>query len=103
MRRSSMLPDTDHSPLLRTDVTDDEAWRALLAELGDDWMTVVDGFQDLSVAELLALVPEGRRYPVLVVADEMTFSSGERSLLLVDVAEGRTFRVVPDAVPSVVG
>lgn len=105
---AALLPDTDYSPLLRTDFTDDGAWRALLDEIDDDWVTVMAdaGHRGLSVPELLALVPEGSRYPVLVVADEATFASAERSLLLIDVRDepGRTFRAaVPDAFQSVIG
>jgi hypothetical protein len=101
------LRETDYSPLLRTDFTDDEAWQALLNEVGDDWVTVMEdpGHRGLSVSELLALVPDDSRYPVLVVADEVTFSSAERPLLLIDVSEepGRTFRAVPDAFQSAIG
>jgi hypothetical protein len=102
------LPETDLPPLLRTDFTDDAAWQALLDEIGDDRVTAVadPAHQGLSVPELVALVPGGSVYPVLVVADDRTFSSVGRSLLLVDVGEepGRTFRVaVPDALRSVVG
>ncbi|MFI1488707.1 DUF6924 domain-containing protein [Streptomyces sp. NPDC020747] len=104
---AAWLPKTDFSPFLRADFTDDEAWQELLDETGDDWVTVVTepSHQDLSVHELMALVPEGSRYPVLVIADRVTFSSTERSLLLIDVLEepGRTFRVLPDAFLSVIG
>ncbi|MEU0302601.1 hypothetical protein ABZ252_24495 [Streptomyces sp. NPDC006175] len=99
------LPETDYSPLLRTGFTDDDAWQALLDEIVDEWMTVLpdSGHRGLSVQELVALVPDGSCYPVLIVADDATFSSTERSLLLIDVDEepGRTFRAVPDAVQSV--
>ncbi|GAB3460161.1 hypothetical protein GCM10027570_44750 [Streptomonospora sediminis] len=104
---TAQLPQTDYSPLLRTDFTDDEAWQALLEGIGRDWMTLLAdrSHQGLSVPELVELVPQGSRYPVLVVADSLAFSSDERSLLLVDVDEdpGRTFRVVPGAISSVVG
>ncbi|MFD4638290.1 DUF6924 domain-containing protein [Lentzea sp. NPDC058436] len=101
------LPETDFSPFLRTDFTDDEAWQALLDETGEDWVTVVadPGHRGLSADELVALVPQGRRYPVLVVADDVTFGSTERSLLLIDVLQkpGRTFRVAIDEFQSVIG
>jgi hypothetical protein len=101
------LPESDFSPLLRTDFTDDEAWQALLEEIGSDWLTVAadPSHQGLSVSELVALVPDGSRYPVLAVADAVTFSAAERSLLLIDVYEepGRTFRAVPDAFRSAIG
>jgi len=35
------LPETDNPPLLRTDFTDDEAWSALRAEVGDGCVTFV--------------------------------------------------------------
>ncbi|GAB3453643.1 DUF6924 domain-containing protein [Actinophytocola sediminis] len=104
---AARLPETDYSPFLRTDFTDEGAWQALLDETGDDWVTVITdpSHRDLSARELLALVPAGSRYPVLVIADRVTFSSAERSLLLIDVIEepGRTFRVEPDAFRSVIG
>jgi len=108
------LSGTDFSPLLRTDFTDDAAWRTLLESIEDPadtakgWLTVMadPAHEGLSAAELLALVPDGSRYPVLVVADRETFAGHERTLLLIDVREepGRTFRVaVPDAFASVLG
>jgi hypothetical protein len=102
------LTRTDHSPLLRTDFTDEAAWRALLAEIDTSWLTVMPdpAHEGLSVPELLALIPEGSAYPALVVADQETFSAQERTLLLVDVQEqpGRTFRAaVPDAFDSALG
>ncbi|MFE8950682.1 DUF6924 domain-containing protein [Streptomyces sp. NPDC007856] len=104
---AAQLRETDYSPLLRTDFTDDEAWQALLDEVGEDWVTVMadPSHRDLSVPELTALVSDSRRYPVLVVADRVTFSSDEHSLLLIDVQEkpGRTFRAVPDAFQSAIG
>ncbi|MFR0359242.1 DUF6924 domain-containing protein [Streptomyces sediminimaris] len=102
------LSGTDYSPLLRTDFTDEVAWQALLDEIDTDWLTVMHdpAHEGLSVPDLLALVLEGSAYPALVVADGETFSSKERTLLLVDVQEqpGRTFRAaVPDAFDSVLG
>jgi hypothetical protein len=105
---AARLPETDYSPLLRTDFTDDTAWQALLDEIDGNWVTVLADptHRGLSVPELVALVPDGSHYPVLVVADDQTFSAAERSLLLIDVREepGRTFRVgLPDAFQSVIG
>ena len=103
---TARLPASVHSPLLRTDFTDDEAWGALVAEVGSDWLTVMadPGHRGLSVSELMALVPDDSRYPVLAVADDVTFSGKEQTLLLVDLRDepGRTFRAVPDAFRSAV-
>ena len=104
---AARLRGTDFPPFLRTDFTDDEAWEALLAEVDKGWVTPLadPSHRDLSVSELMALVPDGSAYRVLVVADRVTFSSDERTLLLIDVREepGRTFRAVPDACESAVG
>jgi hypothetical protein len=105
------LSGTDCSPLLRTDFTDDAAWRTLLEDIGEAgraWLTVMadPAHEGLPAAELLALVPDGSAYPVLVVADAETFAGHERTLLLIDVREepGRTFRAaVPDAFASALG
>jgi hypothetical protein len=101
------LRETDFSPVVRTDFTDDEAWQALLGEIGDGWVTLMadPSHRDLSVPELTALVPADRRYPVLVVADRVTFASDERPLLLIDVKDepGRAFRAVPDAFRFAIG
>jgi len=101
------LPETDKSLLVRTDFSDDEAWAALQEEIDGEYVTFVadPGYRELTVERLLALVPAGSVHPVLVVADEVTFSAEEHALLMVDLDEepGRTFRAVPDAVPTVVG
>lgn len=106
MTTAARLPETEYAPLLRTDFTDDRAWQALLGEIEGDWVTVLadPGHRDLSVPELVGLVPDGSRYPVLVVADAVMFASAERSLLLIDVDEepGRTFRTVLDAFQSAI-
>ncbi|HEX7301798.1 DUF6924 domain-containing protein [Lentzea sp.] len=102
-----ILPESELSPLLRTDFTDEQAWQSLLEEIDTGWLTVLadPGHQGLTVPELVALVPSDRLYPLLVVADEQTFASAERSVLLIDVREepGRAFRAVLDAANSAIG
>ncbi|MCF3964750.1 DUF6924 domain-containing protein, partial [Streptomyces fuscigenes] len=99
------LPEHDLPLLLRTDFTDEDAWRGLLREVDRGWVSVEADrrHEGLSPDALRALVPEGSRRTVLVVADAVTFASGERPLLLVDAADGRSFRAVPDACASAVG
>jgi len=96
------LPETANPPLLRTDFTDDEAWSALRDEVGDGCVTFVADpvHRGLPARQLV-----GSRHPVLLVADEVTFSNDDRTLLVVDLVEepGQAFRIVPDAVRSVVG
>ena len=101
------LPESDLSPLLRTDFTDDAAWSEVREEVDDGWVTVVADprFQGLPPERLLEAVPVGRVYPVLVVADAVTFAHDDRALLVVDLVDepGRAFRADPRAVRSIVG
>jgi hypothetical protein len=98
------LPETDRPPLVRTDFTDDEAWSALREEISEDLVTFVadPAYRDLPARQL---APDDSHHPVLLVADDVTFSNDDRTVLVVDLDEepGQTFRAMPDAVRTVVG
>ncbi|MGH4028875.1 DUF6924 domain-containing protein [Actinomycetota bacterium Odt1-20B] len=121
-----MLPRTAETLVLRTDFSRPAAWNAVRSVTAtpsaDGFLPGVEflddpGYRDLTVAELLALVPEepgddpegdgdgdgerggvrhGYAHPILVVADTVALASGELPLLVVDLWEerGRTVRVV---------
>lgn len=101
------LPESDLSPLLRTDFSDDAAWSEVCEEVDDGWVSVVADprLEGLPLERLLESVPAGRAYPVLVVADDVTFSHDDRALLVVDLVDepGRAFRADPRATRSIVG
>ncbi|MFE0102492.1 DUF6924 domain-containing protein [Streptomyces sp. NPDC059009] len=106
-----MLPRTAETLVLRTDFSRPAAWNAVRSVTAtpsaDGFLPGVEflddpGYRDLTVAELLALVPKGDEdggeyaHPILVVADTVALASGELPLLVVDLWEerGRTIRVV---------
>lgn len=102
------FPSTDDSLLIRTDFSDDDAWRAVCAAASaltrdhefQAYLECIDDRQldGATVDTLLALVP----YDYFFVADTRTMTDPEHPILAVDngdpelgVKPGTTFRVVP--------
>lgn len=107
-----MLPWTDEPLVLRIGFADQQAWEAVreavrLADGEDtfEYMTFLDDpdYRDLPTEQILALVPEDYPHSFLVMADDTTFTSADRPLLVVDLDEerGREFRTVPVEVFSI--
>ena len=107
---------TDSTPLIRTDFSDDEAWALVLHEViapqgPDGWEADVEpinvpAFADHSLDRLLELLPLDTP-SIALVADEVTFASGEHPVLVVnldsdDDKRGRTFRAIPRFLAEVV-
>jgi hypothetical protein len=101
------IPAGDGTPLIRTDFSDDRAWRdvarAAAAENEDGFQAQLailddhafDGAQPEALARSAAA--DGR-HACLFVADAMTMGHDEHPLLCVDLRAGRpSFRVVPGA------
>ena len=99
------LPDTEATPLIRTDFTDDEAWRAVvhaatqpseegfLASLA---LVEDKAFEGADPRALAELAKRKARHALLVVADAMSMTDPERTLLCIDARHtGACFRVVP--------
>jgi hypothetical protein len=106
--------DEDHTLLVRTDFSDDDAWRDAVeratAPTEDGFTavltTVEDARYDGMVAEDAAELASHSDAAALLLADDETVADDERTLLVVctdafDEAFGRTFRVVPEEVWSV--
>ncbi len=106
--------DDDHTLLVRTDFTDDEAWRDAVRRATtptEDGFTAVlktvdDARYDGMVAEDAAELASHSDAAAVLLADDETVTDDERTLLVVctdafDEAYGRTFRVVPEEVWSV--
>ena len=101
------LPRTANALLLRTDFSDDAAWRALCEAVerpsDDGFQANVDCVSDpaydgLTVGQLVTLAANERDcFFFAFVADHTTFSTPEQPILVVDLHDrpGRTFRVVP--------
>ncbi|WP_113700888.1 DUF6924 domain-containing protein [Nonomuraea lactucae] len=119
-----MLPEAQALLVLRTDFSDQEAWEAVRAALGvpdgdgrtedgsDDFaelymdeVSVLDdlAYRDLTVPQVLDLVPDGYADRILVVVDRAAIDSAEMPVLLIDLVEepGRTMRVVPAELPAI--
>ncbi|WP_345443221.1 DUF6924 domain-containing protein [Actinoallomurus vinaceus] len=113
------LPVTECMLVVRTDFSDQGAWEAVRAAIGEpgedgyleDYMYGVEfvddvGYRDISGEELLRLIPEGYDASILAVVDETTIRSPEMPLVLVDLNElneeyGRAMRVIPAELPSI--
>ena len=103
-----MLPKPDdlHSLLIRTDFRNDATWKAVQAAVQAASvegfranLNIIDDrrFDQLTIPQLLALVPKDPESTFLFLADSVTLESPEHPVLVVDLWEqpGRTFRVIP--------
>jgi hypothetical protein len=106
------LPNTDDTPLLRTDFSDDKAWdaaRTAIEQPVDDeflaYVSYIDdpAYRDLTPEQVLALVPEDFDHAIVVVADRVALASAEIPFLVVDLAEerGRQVRVIAEELWSI--
>ncbi|WP_243787716.1 DUF6924 domain-containing protein [Saccharopolyspora gloriosae] len=106
------LPVTESVPVVRTDFSDDAAWVAAAARAtatywdGDlsasaNVTSVNDArYAGLTPEQLVALVPEDADWAVLIVADELTMTSPEHHLCVVNLDEdglGETQRATAPA------
>jgi len=101
------IPAADATPLIRTDFSDESAWRevarAAAAPSADGFLAGLDIVDDREFegakAELLAqLGADNTGHACLFVADAMTMTHPEHPLLSLDLRPpGRSFRVVPAA------
>ena len=99
------LPETENALVLRTDFSDEAAWRAVCAAIQEPnggFRANVDcvsdpAFKDLDKDELLSLAGESPRLTFCFIVDKTTLSSPEHPILVIDLFEepGRTFRVIP--------
>ena len=99
-----LRPITDQSLVVRTDFSDQRAWRELCAAISQPvggFRACVEFYSDpaldgFDAARLVAEVaPDSRSF--LFVADRHTLEHPEHPVLVIDLFEepGRTFRVVP--------
>jgi hypothetical protein len=123
------LPKSDKNLLVRTDFSDAAVWKDICAavqapglelqealglfasvneamgqplEEPETPLHIVDDpeYKDLNAQQLLQLLPRRSSYILLIVADRVTISDPDHSVLVVDVGvePGRTFRSVPSQV-----
>lgn len=100
------LPKTRHSLVLRSDFSDDDAWRSVCAAIqepnADGFRAYVECIDDpdyagLTVEQLVVMAPNDRGQPFVFLVDRLTLTSPEHPVLVVDLCNhpGRTFRVIP--------
>lgn len=104
------LPKSVQSLVVRTDFSNDAAWRAVVARIRepvDGFFAYVDlvddrAFEGATVAQLVELGSDVAR-SFLIVADRETMDGAEQTLLIIDVLVdcGRTFRAIPAAIQSI--
>jgi hypothetical protein len=108
----ALLPRTRATHVVRTDFTDDEAWRslsaAILAPTVEGFVAGVEllddaAFLDLTPAELLDRIPEAYGPRVLFIADERSMAAAAPMLLAVDLETepGLAFRASLARVQSI--
>jgi len=108
-----VLPYFDTSLLIRTDFSDDGAWRgvcdaALAPSSPDGFVAVLDcvddrRFEGMTAAQVVAVSGADEEPFFVFLADRFTFEHADRPIQVVDLrwAPGRTFRVVPERMWSV--
>ncbi|MEV0408978.1 hypothetical protein [Actinoallomurus sp. NPDC050550] len=115
----STLPSTECMLVVRTDFSDQGAWEAVRAAIGEpdeggyleDYMLGVEyvddvTYRELPVEQVVGLLTDDYESSLLAVVDEATIRSPEMPIVLVDLNElneeyGRTMRVVPAELPSI--
>lgn len=108
--RVPVIPDTQHPVIIRTDFTDNAAWKAFLPEIQRSYsgfkayIEVIDhaDYSGASVSDLLTKTSD-YKYNFLFIADSTTLSQAEHPILCVDLGDvpGRSFRVIPSELWSV--
>jgi hypothetical protein len=99
------IPETEDSPVLRTDFSDQRTWesvcRAIEKPVGE-FRAYVDFISDpefagLSIEELVRLIHPDSDHTFIFVVDREAISNPEHPILVVDLFDerGRWFRVIP--------
>ena len=105
------LPDTESTPVLRTDFQDEAAWVAVCAAIvrpvGEfrAYVEFVDDrqYEGVVAQQILSLTPRNYRHSLIFVVDRETLNHPDQPILVVDLNQdsGRSFRVIPSAMWSV--
>lgn len=105
------LPRTENSLVLRTDFSNDAVWETVCLEIRKpvgEFRAYVDCVSDanyagLNVEDVVALASKDKDRTFLFVVDELTITSQEHLILVIDLCNepGQSFRVIPLAMWSV--
>lgn len=101
-----MLPQGEATPRIRTDFCDDDAWsqavEAATATSPEGFRAVLQivddrAFEGADAERLAELAETTTEHVLLVIADRLTMTDPERSLLCIDpLPPGGSFRTVPE-------
>lgn len=106
------LPDSELTPVVRTDFSDHAAWDAIKAEIAkpvgiEGFLAYVDFVDDrdydgATPERLVAQFARDAR-PFMIVADSVAMAHPEHLLLVLDLLEnpGRTFRAPPSRIQGI--
>jgi len=105
------IPTSENALVIRTDFTDENAWRKLKAsasEPGDPFifdMKIVDDCSNsgATIEKVMAALPEDYPHSFIMVADNIAISQPDYPLLVVDLLEerGRQFRAIATQIASI--
>ena len=98
------IPETKQTALLRTDFSDDAAWKRVCKEATKDaggvaaYLDFIDDktFLGLDPKKIKTVLPAGYNHLIIFFADQKTFADKKNTLLCVELGEDskyRTFRV----------
>jgi hypothetical protein len=101
------IPETDNPVVLRTDFSDDAAWRLICAAIEKPdadfgFRAHVDfvsdpAYDEITMEQILSLIPKDSDHALIFVVDRLALSHPDHPILVVNLESepGRTFRVVP--------
>ncbi len=108
---SKKIPATEDTLVLRTDFSDDAAWKSLqslLENTDDEFAPGLDfisdpAFDGLAAEQLKSMLSDAESHTFAFIIDRTTLSDPDHPILLVDLAGalGKTFRVIPAAAGEV--
>jgi hypothetical protein len=99
------IPKTDNSLALRTDFSDEPAWKAIctdIQQLRGDFRAYVDFVNDpdydgINAEQLISLLAGDSHHSFAFIIDKIALLQPDHPILVVDLLDdpGRTFRVIP--------
>lgn len=105
------LPVSENAPVIRTDFSNEAAWRAIRSEIArphDVFQANVDfiddrRFEGKSGGQIMEEAPPGYDHLFVILVDARAIADPEHSVLVVDLYEGsgRSFRALPSQIGGI--
>lgn len=99
------LPQTEHTPAIRTHFSDESAWKAICEAIikpVGDFRAYVDfindrEYENLTPAQLITILPDELYHSCVFIIDNFALEHKENPILVVNISDdpSRTFRVIP--------